>query len=67
MPDIEVHPLKILSEKLETIVVTFISLLPNITAAAVLLLLTWAIVAVARCCWASRCAGRECARHCARR
>lgn len=48
MPDIEVHPLKILSEKLETIVVTFISLLPNITAAAVLLLLTWAIVAVAR-------------------
>ena len=48
MPDIEVHPLEILSEKLETIVVTVISLLPNITAAAVLLLLTWAIVAVAR-------------------
>ena len=48
MPDIEVHPLEILSEKLETIVATFISLLPNITAAAVLLLLTWAIVAVAR-------------------
>ncbi len=48
MPDIEVHPLELLSEKLETIVATFISLLPNITAAAVLLLLTWAIVAVAR-------------------
>ena len=48
MADIEVHPLEILSEKLETIVATFISLLPNITAAAVLLLLTWAIVAVAR-------------------
>jgi small conductance mechanosensitive channel len=48
MPDIEVQPLRILSEKLETTLATFISLLPNIIAAVLLLVLTWIIAVVAR-------------------